>query len=376
MSFDTLDTDSIATAGITFSAGNLAALGGGTSLVSSGIAQTLEGKKSGKWYVEFTCNAVSGNTDGVGLLSSNNLGGNGFIGDDFHSQGWGFYTNSHVVNGTASVTAVNNTTYGAGDVIGIAIDLTNKKVWFRKNTGSWIGTSGTPDPATNTNGFDLSNILSSNKRCYVAINNSGTTAKFTANFGASTFTGTVPTGFTAGWTNTTAGTYFGTFARLGPGQQNFNTLPAGDIGLSKYVSTVTGKVTAITSTFNIAGGTISTTRVAIYADSSGAPGALLGLSTGQAGDGTGFGEIVWSFANISVTAGTAYWIGFVLVSTASQAPEIYCSALTNGILMIANASTFPAANNPYGSSTSSANFRLPFLISVTPRNRPFVQACG
>ncbi len=80
MAFDTFDTDAVATAGVTFSNGNLTAQGiTGSTLTTSGIAQAREGKKAGKWYVEFTCVAISGNNDGVGILDARGLG-LGFIG--------------------------------------------------------------------------------------------------------------------------------------------------------------------------------------------------------------------------------------------------------------------------------------------------------
>jgi hypothetical protein len=370
MIFDKFDTDSVATAGITFSNGNLTALGGSTALANSAIAQSLEGKKSGLWYVEFTCNAVSGNVDGVGVVNSIGLG-QGFIGDDGSpARTWGYFTNGNVVFNAAAATAVNNTTYGAGDVIGLAIDLTNKRIWFRKNTGSWIGTSGTPNPATNTGGFDLTNLVANSARVYPAVNNSGALAKFTANFGTTGFTGSAPSGFTGGWTNTTAGTYFGSFATTG---NNGNALgvaapPAGDKAVSKYTATISGNVTSVVFAFQASA---NSNKGVIYADSAGAPGALLGVSTNTV---TGLGEQIFTFTGVAVVSGTAYWFGTTnVVGEAS----IKSPPLTNGILF--NTGPYSSPSNPFGASPSTSNFRYPAIINVSPpaaNRRPVVQVCG
>jgi hypothetical protein len=355
VAFDTFDTDPVPTTGITFSNGNLTALGGTTSLSFSAMAQTIEGKKAGKWYVEFTCNAVSGNVDGVGVTNSSAGYSGGFLGSDAGAT-WGYFTNGNVVNGNSAVGAVNNTTYGAGDVIGVAIDLDNNKIWWRKNTGSWIGTSGTPNPATNTSGFSATNLMANNMRAYPIVNNSGAAAKFTANFGAASFTGTVPSGFTSGWTNTTAGTYFGSFANTGHGGSSGNTSapPANDKAVSKYTATLTGSVSSVIFTFNGSGA--NATKAVIYADSSGAPGALLSVSTNTL---TGVGEKEFTFSGVSVTSGTAYWFGVVMGAGTSG---INCPPLTNGILYNSGPST-AAPSNPFGTGTT-ANFRYPALIMM------------
>lgn len=343
---DTFDTDSVATAGITFSNGNLTALASSGNLSNSSIAQTIEGKTSGQWYVEFTCVAVSGNTDGAGIVTAVGVGQNGFVGQ---AIGWGYFTNGNVVNGGSGVTAVNNTTYGAGDIIGVAIDLTNKKIWFRKNTGSWIGTGGTPNPATNTSGFDLTATVAYG-RIYPAANMAGNLAKFTANFGATSFTGSVPSGFNSGWTNTTAGTYFGTFATTGKSAGLTSAPPTGDKAVSAYTATLTGSVISIVLPFSGA----ATCKGVIYADSSGSPGALIAVS-GNAISGTG--EQAFTFTGVNVVSGTKYWVGIV----SSGSGTIQTPPLPNGIQY--NSGTYASPTNPFGTPTT-ANFRYPAIINV------------
>ncbi len=373
MAFDTFDTDSAATAGVTFTNGNLTAQGGsGAALITSMIAQTLEGKKSGKWYVEFTCVALSGNVDGVGIIASWGMGANsslGFIGGlaagapNSGEIGWAYYNNNHVTHINTNPAAVNNATWTTNDVIGMAIDLTNKKIWWRKNTGSWVGTTGTPDPATNTNGFDITTMLANSNRVYPACNLSGSAAKFTANFGASAFTGTVPSGFTSGWTNTTAGTYFGTFACTGKGSGNFATPTQNLKQVNKYTSSITGTVSNIIVAF--AGATISDQKGLIY-DSTGVgglPGALLGISTNTITSASA-GEVTFTFSGVNVVNGTSYWFGTVSDAVAGGTTNLaFYVPLTGG--NASNTGTYASPTNPFGASPSVGNVRLPVIVNVT-----------
>jgi hypothetical protein len=370
VSFDTFDTDSVVTAGITFTNGNLTAQGGaGVTLIFSNVAQAVEGKRSGKHYVEFTCVAVSGNVDGVGLVNSwgimGSVGNAGFIGGTNTAApsgdtGWGYYTNDHLVNLNALVTHVNGATWGAGDVIGVALDLDNGHAWWRKNTGSWIGTGGTPDPATNVGGCDISHMLANRCHVYPAVNLSGSAAKFTANFGASAFTGAVPSGFNSGWSNTTAGSYFGTFACSGRASANgVSAPPQNDKSVGKYVSNFTGPVDRII--FPFAGATISDMRAVIYDDTGagGLPGALLGISN-IITSGT-YGEQTFFFSGVNLTSSSSYWFGLLSDAAVSSTQNVLlCPAQTTGVVF--NSGPYPTPSNPFGASPSTNNFRYPVMI--------------
>ncbi|MGY3443706.1 hypothetical protein [Bradyrhizobium sp. USDA 4473] len=87
-------------------------------------------------------------------------------------------------------------TISDGDVIGIAVDLDNRKIWFKNLTagGLWNGSVAVGDPATNHNGVSIpSGAL------IPAVGFGLSNDVLTANFGASAFVGTVPSGFTPGW---------------------------------------------------------------------------------------------------------------------------------------------------------------------------------
>ncbi len=369
MAFDTFDTDSVATAGAVFTNGNLTVQGvSGFVSFAAGIAQTVEGKKSGKWYVEFTCVAVAGGgaTDGVGIVASWGIAA--WMADTNASgpssdTGMGYFINGRIARKNAVVTSVNATTWGASDVLGIALDLDNKRIWWRKNTGSWIGTTGTPDPASNTNGFDITNFLSNNCRVYPAVNMAGSATKFTANFGASSFTGSVPSGFTSGWTNTNTAAYFGTFACTGKNSNTHNAPPTNTKSVCLYACTVTGTVDSIIVPF--AGATITDIKGVIYDDTGtgGLPGALLGVSTNTITSGS-YGENTLTFSGVSVTNGSNYWFGVVSDATGTTTVNMmFCPALTNG--MKSNSGTYASPTNPFGASPTNANFRYPLIINVS-----------
>jgi len=85
-------------------------------------------------------------------------------------------------------------------VIGIAVDFSGQLIWFRvAPAGSWNG-SGTANPATGVDGISISVIAGSR---FPTMTGQGGDA-ITANFGASAFTGVVPSGFTSGFTDVVA----------------------------------------------------------------------------------------------------------------------------------------------------------------------------
>lgn len=370
MAFDIFDTDPVSTPGLVFSGGDLIVQGGGPSLSQSAVAQILEGKKSGKWYVEASCLAASGNLDGVGLLTSwgicaGNVGGN-FIGcvvghAPNTENGWGYYQNDHVVNGGFLVSAVNNTTWNAGSIIGMAVDLDNALWWPRNSAGAWIGPSGTPDPATATDGFDISVLLTGDCRVYPALNLSGPLAHFSLNTGGASFAFTPPAGFIAGWTNTTAGTYFGTFASTGIGNVLFDVAPTGVKTASRWQAAYSGEITSCIfcfSFFNTSGGNL---KAAIYADAGGAPGALLGVSINVVASGQ-YGESVFAFNHVPCVEDVYYWFA-LFNSSPSGVAEAYSSPLANGLAF--DTGSYASPENPFGSA-SFATGRNPLLVFATP----------
>lgn len=173
------DTDS----SITLSGGNLIATKGGTPANKS--ARATLGKSSGKWYFEvtFTAGTITGCHVGVGssavLLSS-------FIG--YSAYGWSFRSYGQKWN--ANAYSSYGTSYAINDVMGCAFDLDNGKIFISKN-GVWLASSN-PETGENPMYSGLSGTL------YPMISEYYVGLACTANFGASSFAYSVPSGFNAG----------------------------------------------------------------------------------------------------------------------------------------------------------------------------------
>jgi len=103
------------------------------------------------------------------------------------------------INGAASGSTLG--TLAAGNVIGIAIDLNAQLGWLRlAPSGNWNGSS-TANPATGVGGISLSGITGGGLySLYPVCAFGGGSDSTTANFGDTAFSGTVPSGFTSGFT--------------------------------------------------------------------------------------------------------------------------------------------------------------------------------
>ena len=164
---------------ITLSNGNLTCTYSGYDCGAFATA----GASSGKYYWEVSCTATGG--PGIGIANSSsptsqsNLGQNGnnwavLLADGRKSHtGWTAYTSA----------------WGAGDVMMITLDMDNGKIWWGKN-GTWAASG---DPAAGTNAA-FSGITGT----IYPFTLSEPPKVTTANFGASAFTYTPPTGF-SGW---------------------------------------------------------------------------------------------------------------------------------------------------------------------------------
>jgi hypothetical protein len=177
---------------VTFSGGNLVATStGGTPDHGCHVA-AASGRTSGKYYFEITVTTNGFGADtgwAIGTPTSTYAGmGNtgGVTGVEGYLSG-SIYSMGSVVGNTGG-SAVT------GTVACMAADLDNRKMWFRLGaSGNWNNNSGN-NPATNVGGIT---IPAGTMVPFVTFSASGNV--FTANFGASVFTGAVPSGFTAGW---------------------------------------------------------------------------------------------------------------------------------------------------------------------------------
>lgn len=193
MAFATWDSAKLAA--VTLSGGDLTA----TATASGGVSGQGT-NRTGKWYWEITVGSLAA------INTNTRLGiGNGAV--------TGATAQSNV-SGTAVLAASGSVTisgiaaafvsgFAAGNVVCIALDLDLGLLWFRTGSGNW-NNSGTASPAAGIGGVSIASLgFGPAFDYYPLAMMGGSGAAYTANFGATAFAQTVPSGFTAGWTTGT-----------------------------------------------------------------------------------------------------------------------------------------------------------------------------
>ena len=138
---------------------------------------------SGKWYVEVKCNVVGGDYPQVGIFDTDvAFDSETYIGST--ANGYGLSSTGHIWNSNSQ--QVNTgTTWTTGDILGIALDLTNDKIYWHKN-GTYVSNgTGTGNPSTGTNGYSIT----ADKTWYFtnSSNGAGGSPSFSFNFGSGYF---------------------------------------------------------------------------------------------------------------------------------------------------------------------------------------------
>jgi hypothetical protein len=182
---------------ITLSNGNLTAAG---TAGWTGLVRAVKSQSAGKFYWETTFNATQVNS-GVGLA----VGSLSVSTQTFSNAGTGksglIQTGNVYVDGAATFSiggvggsGISFGTISSGAVICVAVDVTAKLIWWRLGAGgNWNNVAGR-DPATGVGGANIPNVGTTFPTdCF------GGADTLISNFGATAFTGTVPSGFTAGW---------------------------------------------------------------------------------------------------------------------------------------------------------------------------------
>ena len=156
----------------TFAEGNLfgESVTGGTSSSAFGGSSTF-GLTKGKWYLEAKCGST-GNRDSIGVT------GEASTSARTNKSGGTLTNSSYFYQGESGVVFVNTVSTGSfstftnNDIIGIALDLDNNKLYFRKNAEAW-GNSGDPTSgATGTGAISLASISSTTDGAYFISNGS------------------------------------------------------------------------------------------------------------------------------------------------------------------------------------------------------------
>jgi hypothetical protein len=156
------------------------------------------GKTSGKYYFEFTgAGTIHGGNTGVGIGTTastyTNMGNSATTGNMVFKGGQ-IYANG-------SDSGVGIAVLGGGAIHAIAADLDNKRIWFRRvspTLDNW-NNNASANPATNVGGQTISAGTMIPFNTFGGTGGGGGTDSLTANFGASAFTGPIPSGFTV-WT--------------------------------------------------------------------------------------------------------------------------------------------------------------------------------
>jgi hypothetical protein len=185
--------------GITLSGSNLIA----TANIGTGAAvRAIDKQITGKFYWETTNNVGTANPTGAGIANLRaspiaNLGNASLT----SSTGFCIYYHNNTVyrNGT-QLAGIKPGAVTNGSVICHALDAANQLYWVRLGAaGNWNGSAGN-NPATGVGGLDVSSVGGGGIPLYPVVSAGATNDQWTANFGDSTFTGAVPSGFTAGFT--------------------------------------------------------------------------------------------------------------------------------------------------------------------------------
>jgi hypothetical protein len=154
------------------------------------LVRGTTGYTTGKYYFEakFINNTDGSNGDlGVGVIDGS-ADMHDYIGHDAHQYGW-FPISGNILYNAGTLSTIQ--TAVAGNTLCVAVDYGAKLIWFRTNNGNW-NNSGTANPATGTGGISFSGLSGT---MYPAISCSNYYGTSVANFGATTFAQTVPSGF-------------------------------------------------------------------------------------------------------------------------------------------------------------------------------------
>ena len=159
------------TSGGTLSNGNLTFVGGAGHHGSSGSIPF----KTGKWYCELRADDAPASNSYIGIMDTRSSGP-AFSFENFYAYQYNSGNKYGGENGTYSETAYGSAA-SSGDIIGVAVDMDNKKIFFSLN-GTWQNSS---DPVAGTN--QAFTIVTTQEEQYVLWSNTNAAHTRSANFG-------------------------------------------------------------------------------------------------------------------------------------------------------------------------------------------------
>ena len=226
--------DSLTKTAVNLTGSDLVATNTGTTSADQGAhVPFFSARTSGKWYFEIAWTTViNGGNIGMGLGSTastyTSMGGSGSTGPILFKSGNIYFGGSNAGSYFSARTS--------GQLMSVAADLDNRKIWWRNSpSGDWNG-SPSNSPATNVGGLT---IPAGGMVPFVTFGGTSGVASnvFTANFGQSAFTGAVPSGFTSGWETASKsidGSAKATFAFTNSGTVTLTTTQTNDVIVLVY----------------------------------------------------------------------------------------------------------------------------------------------
>ena len=131
-----------------FAEGNLKFTNTLNSSPHHGLANGTMAVANGKWYWEVRVDAIGGTAMSIGAQEVSEFAKNDFTGN----KGIGFFNNGNFhYRGTESS---DPGTYTTDDIIGVALDMDNRKIWFHKN-GTYEDSGDPTSGATGTGAVSL-----------------------------------------------------------------------------------------------------------------------------------------------------------------------------------------------------------------------------
>ncbi len=175
-----------------------ATLSGGNLTWSNGDAnnqgvRSIVGKTSGLLYHEYKILNTGGGRNDCG----NGIAASSFVFSSSNTLNILWMFNSGAIFFNNASTGKTLGSRSNNDIISVAVDFPHLKAWMRANAGNWNG-DASANPATNTNGIDVSAVFTSQAAFVLGTNNATVNATVgTLNVGATSFAQTVPSGFSA-----------------------------------------------------------------------------------------------------------------------------------------------------------------------------------
>ena len=121
---------------------------------NEGFLDSTMGVAASKWYWEVEMDATSGTLASIqayagagGVQPSSTSGTPGPLQNQ--ADGYAYFMSSGAIGNNSSETAGWGDTFSAGDVLGVALDLDNNKIYFARN-GTWMNSGDPTSGATGT----------------------------------------------------------------------------------------------------------------------------------------------------------------------------------------------------------------------------------